>query len=250
MMMSEVVNTTDFLVNNSGNDADSSEDIFAAQNEEVTTLDENVFPEGNNVGDIDKFKVSLKSKFMIKDLGKLKYFLDIEVIDTAKGICLNQRKYMLDLLSDYGMHACKPAKTLLMSKLVISNEASDNDHILDNITDYQKLMGLGIYIVKSSGMNLKAFSNADWAKCVVTRKSVTGYCVFLNGSLVSWKSKKQNTPSKSLTKAKYRALALVTSEVIWILKILKDLKIDNLLPFSLHCDSNSAIKITASPVFH
>ncbi|GKD63910.1 ribonuclease H-like domain-containing protein, partial [Tanacetum coccineum] len=70
--------------------------------------------------------------------GKLKYFLGIEVIDTDKGSCLNQRKYVLDLLSDYGMLACKPAKTPLMTKLVISNKASDNDHILDNITEYQK----------------------------------------------------------------------------------------------------------------
>nr|GEZ51914.1 ribonuclease H-like domain-containing protein [Tanacetum cinerariifolium] len=186
---------------------------------------------GNNVVEVDKFKVFLKSKFMIKDLGKFKYFLGIEVIDTDKGICLNQIKYVLDLVSDYGMLACKPAKTPLMSKLVISNEASDNDPILDNIIDYQNLMGkliyltntkpdisyvvhclsqfihsslkslfkiafkilrylktcpcLGNHIVKNSGMNLKAFSDAHWAKCVVTRKSVIGYCVFLNGSLVS-----------------------------------------------------------------
>ncbi|GKD81680.1 hypothetical protein Tco_1348519, partial [Tanacetum coccineum] len=41
------VNTADFPVNNSENDADSSEDIFAAQNEEVSTLDENIFSKGN-----------------------------------------------------------------------------------------------------------------------------------------------------------------------------------------------------------
>ncbi|GJW55161.1 ribonuclease H-like domain-containing protein [Tanacetum coccineum] len=58
------------------------------------------------------------------------------VIDINRGICLNQRKCVLDLSSDYGMLACKPAKTPLMSKLVISNDASDNDPILDNITDY------------------------------------------------------------------------------------------------------------------
>ncbi|GJV57641.1 ribonuclease H-like domain-containing protein [Tanacetum coccineum] len=217
---------------------------------------------GNNVSKIDKFKVFLKSKFMIQDLGKLKYFLGNEVIDTDKGICLNQRKCVLDLLSDYGMLACKPAKTPLMSKLVISNEATDNDPILDNIIDYQKLMGkliyltntrpdisyvvyclsqfmhsslkahlkiafkilrylkscpgLGIHFSKSFGMDLKAFSNADWAKCVVTRKSVTGYCVFLNDSLVSWKY----------------------------------LNWEVLLPVTLLCDSNSAIKIAANPVFH
>ncbi|GJV50332.1 ribonuclease H-like domain-containing protein [Tanacetum coccineum] len=91
---------------------------------------------GDSVSDIEKFKVFLKSKFMIKDLGKLKYFLGIEVIDTDKGIYLNQRKYVLDLLSKYGILACKPAKTPLMSKLVISNKASDKDPLLENITDY------------------------------------------------------------------------------------------------------------------
>nr|GEV92212.1 ribonuclease H-like domain-containing protein [Tanacetum cinerariifolium] len=57
---------------------------------------------GNIVYEIKEFKVFLKPKFMIKDLGKLKYFLGIEVIDTEKGICLNQRKYVLDLLFEYG----------------------------------------------------------------------------------------------------------------------------------------------------
>ncbi|GJV67221.1 phosducin-like protein 3 [Tanacetum coccineum] len=114
--------------------------------------------------------------------------------DTDKGICISQRKYVLDLLSEYGMLACKPAKTPSMSKLVISNEASDKDPLLDNITDYQKLMGkliyltntrpdvsyvvyclsLGVHITKTFGMFLTAFSDADWAKCIVTRKSVTG----------------------------------------------------------------------------
>ncbi|GJT89708.1 ribonuclease H-like domain-containing protein [Tanacetum coccineum] len=170
---------------------------------------------GNSVSEIEKFKVFLKSKFMIKDLGKLKDFLGIEVVDTDKGICLNQRKYVLDLLSEYGMLACKPAKTPLMS-----NEASDKDPLLENITDYHKLMGkliyltntrpdisyvvhclsqfmhshltshlkidfkilrylkscpgLGVHVTKTSGMFLTAYSDADCAKCIVTRKSVTG----------------------------------------------------------------------------
>ncbi|GJU86817.1 hypothetical protein Tco_1294363 [Tanacetum coccineum] len=115
---------------------------------------------------------------------------------------------------------------------------------------YLSTYHLGIHIVKDFSMSLTVFSDADWAKCVVRGKYVTGYCVFLNNSIVSWKSKKQKTLSKSSTEAEYNALASVTSEVIWVLKILKDLNIENLLPVKLHCDSNFAIKIAANPVFH
>ncbi|GKD16498.1 hypothetical protein Tco_1205656, partial [Tanacetum coccineum] len=192
-----------------------------------------------------------------KLMGKLIYLTNTRPDISYVVVYLNQRKYVLDLLSEYGMLACKPANTPLLSKLVISNEATEKDHVLENITDYQKLMGkliyltntrpdisyvvhclsqfmhsplkshlkttfkilrylkgcpsLGIHIVRTSGMFLNAFSDADWAKCVITR-NVTGYCVFLNNSLVSLKSKKQNTLSKSSTEVEYRALALVTTE--------------------------------------
>ncbi|GKB80363.1 ribonuclease H-like domain-containing protein [Tanacetum coccineum] len=142
---------------NSENDADNSHNSFSTQDEGVTTLEENIYTEGvfltflvyvddiiitgNNVSEIENFKVFLKSKFMIKDLGKLKYFLGIEVIDIEKGICLNQRKYVLDLLFECGMLACKPVNTPLVSKLVISNKATKKDLVLKNITDYPKLMG-------------------------------------------------------------------------------------------------------------
>ncbi|GJR69095.1 ribonuclease H-like domain-containing protein [Tanacetum coccineum] len=51
-----------------------------------------------------------------------------------------------------------------------------------------------------------SYADSDWDKCPKTRKSVSSYCVFLNGCLVSWKSKKQATLSKSSTKVEYRFL--------------------------------------------
>ncbi|GKC97540.1 ribonuclease H-like domain-containing protein [Tanacetum coccineum] len=177
--------------------------------------------------------------------GKLKYFLRIEVVDTDKGICLNQRKYVLDLLSEYGMLACKPAKTPLMSKLVISNEACDKDPLLENITDYQKLMGKLIYLTNTRPDSsyvvhcLSQFMHSPLTSHLKIDFKLLRYLKSCLGLGIH------------ITKtSEYKALASVTSEVIWILKILNDLQIENLLPVSLHCGSNSAIKIAANPVFH
>lgn len=58
---------------------------------------------------------------------------------------------------------------------------------------------------------LNAFADADWATCKDTRRSVTGFCVYLGTSLVSWKSKKHAVVSRSSTEAEYKSLALVVS---------------------------------------
>ncbi|GKD24084.1 hypothetical protein Tco_1225787 [Tanacetum coccineum] len=108
----------------------------------------------------------------------------------------------------------------------------------------------GVHIVKQPIASLEAFVDADWAKCLATRKSVTRFCVRLNGSLVSWKSKKQHTLARSSAEVEYKAMASATSEVTWILKILKDLEWDQVLPVNLFCNSQAAIKIAANHVFH
>lgn len=54
-------------------------------------------------------KDHLNKEFSIKNLGPLKYFLDIEVARTAGGLVLIQRKYMLDILEDCGTIGCQPS---------------------------------------------------------------------------------------------------------------------------------------------
>nr|GEU36965.1 ribonuclease H-like domain-containing protein [Tanacetum cinerariifolium] len=105
-------------------------------------LTQDLVEHGNSIEYIEKFKKFLRSKFQIKDLGKLRYFLPIEVIDTNNSLCLSQRKYCLDLLSDFGLLACKPSATPHEQNLVIANEPSNSDPVLDNITEYQKLIYL------------------------------------------------------------------------------------------------------------
>lgn len=110
--------------------------------------------------------------------------------------------------------------------------------------------GLGLFMFGSSILQLKAYSDSDWASCLDTRRSIMGYCVYLGSSLVSWRSKKQSTISKSSCEAEYRAMAATTCEIQWITFLLRDLHISFTSPALLYSDNQSAMHIAANPVFH
>ncbi|GJX79766.1 ribonuclease H-like domain-containing protein [Tanacetum coccineum] len=95
---------------------------------------------------------------------------------------------------------------------------------------------------------VEAYLYSDWAKCPMTRKSVSGNLVFVNRYLVSWKSKQQATLSKSSTEAGNRAMASATCKIMWIVKVFKDFNLDNLVPASLYYDNKSAVQIVADNI--
>lgn len=108
----------------------------------------------------------------------------------------------------------------------------------------------GIYLSASSPLKLCAFADSDWARCPTTRKSITGFCVVLGNSLLCWKSKKQNTVSRSSTEAEYRALASLTCEIQWLQFLFNDLMVQFSQPAFVYCDSKSAIYLAHNPTFH
>ncbi|XP_019155956.1 PREDICTED: uncharacterized protein LOC109152764 [Ipomoea nil] len=110
--------------------------------------------------------------------------------------------------------------------------------------------GKGIFYPSSSELHLQAFADSDWAACSETRKSITGFCIFLGKSLISWKAKKQPTVSRSSSEAEYRSLAVTVCELQWLCYLLNDLHVSLDKPATVFCDNNSAIAIAENFVFH
>ncbi|CAL2230655.1 unnamed protein product [Prunus armeniaca] len=69
-------------------------------------------------------------------------------------------------------------------------------------------IGCGILMRKNGNNQIIGYSNVDWAGCQIDRKSNTGYCTFVGGNLVTWKSKKQSVVARSSAEAEYRAMKL------------------------------------------
>ncbi|XP_022008132.1 secreted RxLR effector protein 161-like [Helianthus annuus] len=86
--------------------------------------------------------------------------------------------------------------------------------------------GQGILLSKGGGTNLVGYTDSDWLGCPDTRRSRSGYLLFLGGSPVSWKSKKQTVVSRSSAEAKYRAMASTVSEILWLRWLMKELNVE------------------------
>ena len=94
----------------------------------------------DNIGEVERLKV-LATKFEVKDLGQIRYFLGMEVARSRKEISISQRKYVLDLLTETGMLGCKPSNTPIKAR-----KRTKSDGKLVDRERYQQLVGRLIYL--------------------------------------------------------------------------------------------------------
>uniref|UniRef100_A0A3Q7HQ83 Reverse transcriptase Ty1/copia-type domain-containing protein n=1 Tax=Solanum lycopersicum TaxID=4081 RepID=A0A3Q7HQ83_SOLLC len=196
---------------------------------------------GSDPSLIQDTKQVLHNHFKIKDLGELRYFLGIEFCRSASGIVMSQRKYALELISEAGLAGAQPVSTplecnlnyqrLVGKLLYLTNTRPDIAFTVQTLSQYMQQPkishwnaamrviryikgnpGLGLFMSSHREFKLTGFCDADWAACLSTRKSVSGYLLKFGDSLISWKSKKQNTVSRSSAEAEYRSLATLKAE--------------------------------------
>ncbi|KAJ9542159.1 hypothetical protein OSB04_028665 [Centaurea solstitialis] len=108
--------------------------------------------------------------------------------------------------------------------------------------------GLQLHVSPSS--DLIAFTDADWGGCPASRRSTSGYCVFLGDNLVSWSSKRQGVISHSSAEAEYRGVANAIAETSWIRNLLRELHRPPTKATIVYCDNVSAVYMSSNPVQH
>ncbi|KAD7478862.1 hypothetical protein E3N88_01998 [Mikania micrantha] len=190
---------------------------------------------GNDLDQIQDTKKELHQQFTIKDLGSLKYFLGIEVVQIKDGMVLSQRKYTLDILRDMGLE--DPKQPHLEAAIRV-------------VRYLKSTLGQGILLPKEGGTQLITYCDSDWMGCPFTRRSRTGYVLMFGGAPVSWKSKKQSVVSRSSAEAEYRAMAATVSEALWFRWLLTELDATQDSPTIMFCDNEAARHIANNLVFH
>jgi hypothetical protein len=109
---------------------------------------------------------------------------------------------------------------------------------------------LGVQLRAITTPTISAYSDADWAGCPDTRRSTSGFCVFLGSSLISWSSKRQTTVSRSSAEAEYRAIANAVSECSWLRQLLGELLCKVPTATVAFCDNISSVYMSRNPVHH
>ena len=91
---------------------------------------------------------------------------------------------------------------------------------------------------------IKAYSDSDFAGDSETRKSVSGYIIYLNGAAIAWRSKGQKSVSLSSTEAEYMAISEVAMEILYIVGILKFLDVKLSFPIEVNVDNIGAVYLS------
>ena len=133
----------------------------------------------------------------------------------------------------------------------MNNPTEKHMTAVTRILRYLKMTpGKGLFFQRTTKKEIEIFSDTDWAGSVTDRRSTSGYCSFVWGNLVTWRSKKQSVVARSSAEAEFRAMAQCICEGIWLNRLLEELWVPLKHPIVLYCDNQAAISIAKNPVHH
>ncbi|GKA67895.1 retrovirus-related pol polyprotein from transposon TNT 1-94 [Tanacetum coccineum] len=150
-----------------------------------------------------------KDILLMSTIGKMSFFLGLQISQNPRGIFINQSKYALEMIKKYGMESSDLVDTPMVERTKLDE---DPQGILVEPTRYRSMVGSLMYFTSSRPdldtiIELSAYVDADHAGCQDTRRSTSRSAQFLRDNLVSWSSKKQKSTAISTTETEYISLS-------------------------------------------
>ncbi|GKD00738.1 hypothetical protein Tco_1171012, partial [Tanacetum coccineum] len=185
-------------------------------------------------------------------MGKLTFFLGLQVKQQPDGIFISQDKYVADILKKFDFLSIRTTTTPIESNKPL---VKDEDGVDVAVHVYRSMIGSLMYLTASrpdimdSPFELEAYLDSDYGGASLDRKSTTGGCQFLGRRLISWQCKKQTIVANSTTEAVYVAAANCCGQVLWIQNQMMDYGF-NFMNTKIHIDSESTISVIKNLVAH
>ncbi|GJW29355.1 hypothetical protein Tco_0046230 [Tanacetum coccineum] len=195
------------------------------------------------------------------------FFLGLQVKQKEDGIFIRQNKYVTEILKKFSFSDVKTASTPMETHKPLLKD-TDGEDIDEHM--YKSMIGSLMYLTSSRPdimfvacvnlnwafgilrihlFDLVAYTDSDYTRASLDRKSTTGGCQFLGCMLISWQCKKQTVVMNSITEAEYIAASNCCGQVLWIQNQLLDYRY-NFMQTKIHIDNKSTICIVRNPVFH
>nr|XP_034570869.1 uncharacterized mitochondrial protein AtMg00810-like [Setaria viridis] len=138
----------------------------------------------------------LHSEFAMMDLGDLHHFLSISITRSSQGLFLSQRHTKLQDGSEYRSLAgaleyltlTRPDLAYAVQQVCLFMHDPREPHmaLIKRILRYVKgTLSSELHIITGSTQSLTAYSDANWAGCLDSRRSTSNFCVYLGDNLVS-----------------------------------------------------------------
>jgi hypothetical protein len=98
---------------------------------------------GNHSGMFQRFKQSMMETFDMTDLGKMRHFLGVEVIQSSQGIFMCQHRYAKEILERFGMENSNVVCSPMVTGTKLSKHDTDNEV---DPTQFKQIIGSLMYL--------------------------------------------------------------------------------------------------------
>ncbi|XP_028106835.1 uncharacterized protein LOC114305899 [Camellia sinensis] len=173
---------------------------------------------GDDQEEMENLQRHLASKFEMKQLGDLKYFLGIEVARSKNDAApTNQARYQRLVGKLIYLSHTRPdiAYAVGVTSQFMHDPRKPHMDAVERILRYLKSAPRkGLLFTKNDRLKVEGYTDADWAGSANDRRSTSGYFTFVEGNLVTWKSKKQPVVARSSAETEYKGMALGVCELL------------------------------------